>query len=207
MAKILYIEASPRKDRSFSIATAKVFLEAYKANHSTDSITTLDLWSKSLPSFDGYILQSKYAIFHGLEHTPEQKKAWSEVEAIIAHFISFDKYVFSFPMWNFAIPYRLKHYIDILVQPTYTFSYTPQEGYKGLVVGKKACLICSRGGSYPEGTEFQKYDFQLPYMKLILGFIGITDVHQIIIDGTLFEKREVLLDKAMIEARNAAATF
>ncbi|QDQ41755.1 hypothetical protein [Methylacidiphilum kamchatkense] len=44
-------------------------------------------------------------------------------------------------------------------------------------------------------------------MKLILGFIGITDVHQIIIDGTLFEKREVLLDKAMIEARNAAATF
>ncbi|QDQ41754.1 FMN-dependent NADH-azoreductase [Methylacidiphilum kamchatkense] len=159
MAKILYIEASPRKDRSFSIATAKVFLEAYKANHSTDSITTLDLWSKSLPSFDGYILQSKYAIFHGLEHTPEQKKAWSEVEAIIAHFISFDKYVFSFPMWNFAIPYRLKHYIDILVQPTYTFSYTPQEGYKGLVVGKKACLICSRGGVIQKELNFKNMIF------------------------------------------------
>ncbi|QSR87322.1 NAD(P)H-dependent oxidoreductase [Candidatus Methylacidiphilum infernorum] len=205
MSKILYIEASPRKDRSFSIAAAQAFLQKYKEKHPQDVVELLDLWAKDLPRFDGYVLESKYAIFHGLEHTPEQKRAWKAVEEIIGHFISFDKYIFSLPMWNFGIPYKLKHYIDILVQPTYTFSYSPQEGYKGLVLGKKACLVCARGGTYQD--ELQKLDFQLPYLKLILGFIGISEIHQVIVEGSLFQKREELLFKATQEAQRVAEIF
>lgn len=207
MAKVLYIEASPRKERSFSIAATKAFIQKYKKIHPEDSIELLDLWSKDLLRFDGYILESKYALLHGLEPTPEQKRAWKAVEDLIVHFVSFDKYIFSLPMWNFSIPYPLKHYIDILVQPSYTFSYSPQEGYKGLVLGKRACLICARGGRYPGGTEFQKYDFQLPYLRLILGFIGINDIVTVVVEGSLFEKREELLSKAIQEAQKAAEIF
>ena len=56
---------------------------------------------------------------------------------MIERFKGADKYLFSLPMWNFGIPYKLKHYIDVLVQPTYTFSFSPKEGYKGLVTRKE----------------------------------------------------------------------
>ena len=59
---------------------------------------------------------------------------------IAEHFKSADKYVFSLPMWNFGIPYKLKHFIDVLVQPGLTFSFSPETGYKGLVTGKPAVV-------------------------------------------------------------------
>ena len=74
-------------------------------------------------------------------------KVWKGVERVIEAFKSADKYVFSVPMWNFGIPWRLKQYIDILVQPGSTFRYD-EEGYRGLVTGKRAFLAYARGGEY-----------------------------------------------------------
>lgn len=210
MARLLYIEASPRKDRAASIKVARTFIDEYKRTHSGDVVDILDLWKTELPAFDGEVINAKYAILHGEKHTEEQKKAWQAVEDVIGNFKSADKYVISLPMWNFGIPYKLKHFIDVLVQPGYTFSYSPAEGYKGLITDKPVVLIYARGGAYKPDTEAVKMDFQKSYMEHILGFIGFTDIKSIIIEPTLMvtpEEKTKLIEAAIEEAKKIAPVF
>lgn len=209
MSRLLYIESSPRKKRSASIDVAHTFLNDYQETHPTDDVTTLDLWSHDIPPFDGDIIDSKYAILHNQAHTEAQRKAWRAVEQTIAEFKNADKYVFSLPMWNFGIPYKLKHYIDVIVQPGYTFTYSPAEGYKGLVTNKPALLICARGGAYGPGTGGESLDLQLGYMETILKFIGFTNIQSILIEPTLSapEVKEGAIQKAKEQAAKLAANF
>jgi|SRR5579871_2772301 len=185
MSTLLHIEASPRGDRSDSITVAKHFVETYRAAHPGDKVETLDLWHAGLPEFDGPILDAKYAVLHGQKHTPEQLQAWQKVIQIADHFKASDKYVISLPMWNFGIPYKLKQFIDVFVQPGVAFSYSPETGYKGLVTGKPVVVIYARGGAYGPGTGMEAYDAQSSYMKQILGFIGFTDIKEIFVEPTL----------------------
>ena len=202
MSKILYIQASPRIERSYSIAVADAFVSAYKQANPKDEVVTINLFKKDLPSFDGLAVQAKYAILHGLKHSPEELAAWKKVEEVIAEFKSADKYVMAVPMWNFGIPYRLKQYLDIIVQPTYTFSFSPQEGYKGLVKGKPVFVSYSRGGAYPKGSAEEAFDLQTKYFQLALGFIGFTDIRTLVVEPTLAgpdvakKKREEAIAKA-----------
>jgi FMN-dependent NADH-azoreductase len=85
-------------------------------------------------------------------------------------------------MYNFAIPAVLKAWIDHIVRAGLTFS-AGADGYKGLVTGKKATIIIASGGAYA-GTASEAYDQQTPYLRTILGFIGITDVTFIQAGGT-----------------------
>jgi len=209
MAKLLYIQASPRGGRSRSIQVADALLAAYRKAHPGDKVVTLDLFKKDLPAFDGAVLDAKYAIMHGQSPTPEQAKAWRAVEAIIAEFVSADKYLLAVPMWNFGIPYRLKQYLDILVQPTYTFSFSPEKGYEGLVKGKPCIIALARGGDY-ENADPNAIDFQKRYMEMILGFIGITDVRSVIVQPTLAGGPDVEKQKtqaAIAEAVKMAKKF
>jgi FMN-dependent NADH-azoreductase len=205
MARLLYIEASPRKKRSASIGIAGTFIDEYRRTHPGDKVETLDLWHLSMPEFDGQVIDSKYAILHGLEHTPEQKRAWRAVEDLISQFTGADKYLFSLPMWNFGIPYKLKHYIDVIVQPGYTFSFSPEEGYKGLVTEKPVAAIYARGGAYGPGTGAESYDLQKPYLEHILGFIGFRNFKTIIVEPTLSTPEEK--DKSMKSATKLAKTI
>ncbi len=185
MNKLLYIQASPRVQRSHSIAVADAFIDEYKQKHPEDEIVKMNLFEVSLPSFDGLTVQAKYTILHGKEHTEQELQAWRNVEAIIEQFKSADKYVLAVPMWNFNIPYRLKQYIDILVQPGYTFSYSQEKGYEGLVLGKKLLAVYARGGEYAAGSETEAFDTQTRYIKLIFGFIGFEDIRSVIVEPTL----------------------
>jgi FMN-dependent NADH-azoreductase len=209
MARLLYIEASPRKERSASIEVARAFIDEYERTHPGDAVETVDLWHTSIPEFDGHVIDSKYAILHGLEHTEEQKRAWRAVEDLISEFTGADKYVFSLPMWNFGIPYKLKHYIDVIVQPGYTFSYSPEKGYEGLVTGKPIVSIYASGGAYGPGTGAESYDLQKAYLELILGFIGFSDFQKITIESTLGpqEEKEKNMAAALEQAKTMAANF
>jgi FMN-dependent NADH-azoreductase len=209
MAKLLYIQASPQDGRSHSIQVADAFLAAYRKAHPGDEVVTLDLFRKDLPAFDGPALDAKYAIMHGENPTAEQTKAWKVVEAIIAEFISADKYLLAVPMWNFGIPYRLKHYLDILIQPGYTFSFSPKQGYDGLVKGKPVMIAFARGGDYHDADP-NAVDFQKRYLEVVLGFIGITDVRSVMVEPTLAGGPEVAKQKteaAIAEAKRLAKTF
>lgn len=207
MATLLHIQASPRGDRSASIAVAKHFIETYQAANSGDRLTTLDLWEAALPEFDGDTINAKYAVLNGQEQTPEQAAAWDAVVKIADQFKSADKILLSLPMWNFSIPYRLKHYIDLLVQPGLTFSFTPEEGYKGLVTGKPLAVIHARGGAYGPGSGAEGYDQQSAYIKQIFGFIGFTDIREILVEPTLSPTKDKTVEAAKLFAAKLAAEF
>ena len=210
MSTLLYIQSSPRGQRSKSITVADAFVETYKQKHPDDKIVTLDIFKEKLPAFDGLTVQAKYTILHGQKHSKEELQAWKKVEKIIERFKSADKYVLAVPMWNFGIPYRLKQYIDILVQPGYTFGYSPETGYKGLVTGKPLLAVYARGGEYPAGNPAEALDMQTKYLQLILGFIGFTNIRSVIVEPTLqgsAEAIEARVQKAIDAARKIAEDF
>jgi FMN-dependent NADH-azoreductase len=188
---------------------ADAFVSAYKEANPKDQVVIMNLFKNDLPAFDGLTVQAKYTILHGLRHSPEELVAWKKVEEIIAEFKSASKYVMAVPMWNFGIPYRLKQYLDIIVQPTYTFSFSPKEGYKGLVLGKPIFVSYSRGGAYEKGSAAEAFDLQTKYLQLILGFIGFTDIRPLVVEPTLAgpdvakQKRE----EAIAKAKEMAKTF
>ena len=185
MRRLLYIQSSPRGERSVSTAVADAFVSAYRNAHPADEIKALNLFRADLPHFDGFALDAKYAVLSGQRPSREEAAAWARVAALAQEFASFDAYVIAAPMWNFSIPYRLKHYLDLLVQPTLTFSFTPEAGYRGLVTGKPVFLALARGGEYPAGSPAEAWDFQLKYLKTILGFIGFTDIRVAVAESTL----------------------
>ncbi len=203
MAKLLYIESSPRKDRSASIEIAKEFLRVYEKTNPDDEIEILDLWSAPLPEFDGDTINAKYRILHGQEHTPGEADAWGAVVKIFEQFNAAQKYLFSVPMWNFGIPYKLKHYIDVLTQPGLTFSYSPESGYSGLVTAKPAAVVYARGGEYSSDENVKSFDFQKTYLEMWLGFIGFTDIRSIVIEPTLADPETV--DRVRASAKELAA--
>jgi FMN-dependent NADH-azoreductase len=204
MSKVLHIESSPRGDRSASITVAQAFVEAYQSAHPHDEVETLDLWHASIPEFDGPTIQGKYAIMHQQAFTPEQDTAWKAVVKLADHFKSADKYIISLPMWNFGIPYKLKHYIDVLAQPGLTFSVS-DKGYQGLVTGKPLVLIYARGGAYGPGSGAEGYDAQSSYMKQITGFLGFTNVKEIFVEPTM--QKTDAVEKGKQHATELAGKF
>ncbi len=209
MARVLHISASPRGDRSKSFQVAQTFLEGYRSRTPDDEIAHLDLFATELPPFDGLVLQAKYNILHGQQSTEAEREAWRAVESVVEEFTSADKYVFSLPMWNFGIPYKLKHYFDVLVQPGYTFSFDPENGYSGLVTGKPIVAIYARGGEYAS-AEAAHLDLQKPSVDTILGFIGLTDVRSVVIEPTLAggpDLADERLQQAIAQAKELAKSF
>lgn len=209
MAKLIYIKTSPRKDRSHSSRVAQQFIESYRAAHPQDTVEELDLWHMDLPPFDGDTIDAKYAMMHQKSQTPGQQEAWKRVTAMFQQFAAADKYLFSVPMWNFGIPYRLKHYIDILTQPGLAFKVSPEGSYTGLVSGKPAVLVCSSGGGYRVGSGGESYDMQKPYLKLWLQFIGFKDIREIVVDGTLGDptKGKQVEEASLKESKEMAKVF
>lgn len=207
MAKLLYIESSPRKERSKSIRISNAFLDTYRSQNPGDEVVEIDLWKRSLPEFDGFTIDARYQITNGKDFDADQKKAWEEVVAVCEEFKSADKYVVSVPMWNFGVPYKLKHYIDVIAQPGQTFSFDPDAGYDGLVKGKPAVAIYARGGAY--GGDASGMDHQKPYVEQMLQFFGFQDVQSIVIEPTLGDPEEVAKTeaKAIDSAKDLAAQF
>jgi len=210
MVKLLHIKATPRGDESRTVRIANAFLQAYRGANPADATETLDLFSDGIPEFDALAVAGKYALMHGEQASAEAVARWQVVVDTVDHFKSFDKYLLTCPMWNFAIPYKLKQYIDVLVQPTLTFSFDPEAGFSGLVGDKPVQLIASRGGDYAEGTGLEQLDSQLPYLKLILGFMGLTDVRIITaqpLDMTTPDHSQQVLAEAIAQAAQAGAQF
>jgi len=210
MGKLLYIQASPMAELSYSIAVADAFVDEYRRLHPGDAVATLNVCDADLPAFGAATARGKYAIMHGRPHTAAERAAWEAVEKVIADFKSADKYVLAVPMWNFGIPYRLKQYFDLIVQPTYTFSFDPATGYTGQVTGRPAFVAYARGGEYPEGSPAAGMDHQKPYVDMILRFMGITDIRSVVIEPTLMAGPDVAAAKrkeAVEQARKMARKF
>ena len=145
MANLLYVESSPRKQRSASIEVAHAFLDAYRDSHAGHTIETIDVWNLTLPEFDGAALEAKYAGIEGRERNDEQKKVWKTIQSLARPFREADTILISAPMWNWGIPYKLKHLIDVVSQKDILFSFD-ERGLLGMLTGKKAARLTTHSG-------------------------------------------------------------
>ena len=138
-------------------------------------------------------------------HTPEQQAAIAVSNELVDELFAADELLIGAPMYNFGVPASLKAWIDQVVRVGRTFAYP---SYQGLVTGKRATVVTVRGGAgYGPGEAMAHLDAEVPYLKQILGFIGITDVAVVYADNTTGadEMREGSLAKARGEIEKLAA--
>ena len=175
MKKLLHVVATPRAEESRTLKVTEAFLEEFTKTHVGCQVDTFNVCTEPLPELTVRLLDGKYVLLGGKDLTGALRDSWKPIRAHIQRFREADGYLLSTPMWNFSIPYYLKHYIDVIVQPKYLFQYT-ESGPEGLVKGKKMVVITSRGGDYGLESAFNLYDLQEPYLKTVFGFVGITDI-------------------------------
>jgi FMN-dependent NADH-azoreductase len=194
MARLVHIECSPRKQRSASLQVARSFIARYQEHHPDTEIVTLDLWAMALPEFDQHAMDAKYAGLAGTALTPTQQAAWSTLRALAEPLHRADLLVLSVPLWNFSIPYKLKHFIDLVSQKDLLFGFDPERGLYGLLHNKKAVVVYARGLDFSSqsSTPAQYFDFQEPYVAAWLQFIGISDSHAVIIEKTILGEAQDL---------------
>ncbi len=183
MPHLLKLDVSPRGDQSVSRRLGQQFLADWQKNHTGAQVTTRDLATNNLPYVDLPWIAGAYSAPE--QHTPEQKSALKVSNDLIAELMAADHLLITTPMYNFAIPAVLKAWIDHIIRVNITFAMTPEGGYKGLIEGKKATVITASSGNYAPGTPAESYDQEIPYLRLVLGFIGITDVTFIRGSGTM----------------------
>ena len=208
MAKLLYVETSPRKQRSASTEVARAFLDAYRRAHPADSVQEIDVWKLDLPEFDEAAFEAKYAGIEGRERTPAQQAVWNRFVALAQPFRDADKIVLSVPMWNWGIPYKLKHLIDVISMKDVLFTFD-ERGLLGLLGGKKALLVLAKGVDYSAGSVSAPWDQQTPYLKVWLNSIGITDITLLPVEKSLYgpEVDRNSRDAATASGRALAASF
>jgi FMN-dependent NADH-azoreductase len=174
---MLHISASPRGKHSESIAIAETLLAAYRECHPDDTVDTFDLWDGTLPEFGPSAASAKMSALAGRQLEGDEAAAWRGARTTFERFNSYDKYVFSVPMWNHSIPYILKQFIDVVSQNGMLFSIDPDRGYTGLLAGKKAAVIYTTAVyDVSSGPAFGQ-DFQSNYFEYWLRFqAGIADI-------------------------------
>jgi FMN-dependent NADH-azoreductase len=184
MNRLLYIGASPRKERSRSAMVADRFLARLKERYPALSVERLDVFDIDLPAFDQDAVAGRYHLLAGNAVDPEQADAWLDLKKWTDQFLSFDSYLIATPMWNFGIPYRLKQYIDIMTQPGLTFRNDSDGNVEGLAQGRRAIIVAASAMPFGSLPEIDGLDFQLAYLKAWLGFIGVTDIGAVRVAGT-----------------------
>jgi FMN-dependent NADH-azoreductase len=179
MSQVLLVTSSPRGAASHSTRIAQSLADKLVAGDPDAEIITRDLSKETLPHIGEDFVAGLFAPSDRL--TAAQSAAIALSDRLIAEWFAADVIVLASSMINFGVSSTLKTYIDYLVRKGVTFSYT-EKGPEGLVKGKKAFIVQASGGIYSEGP-MKAIDFQEPYLKHILGFIGITDVEIIHIEG------------------------
>ncbi len=173
MPTLLHIDVSPRGDYSVSRQLSAAFANEWKARNPDGRVVRRDLAEAALPYVDLPWIQGAYAAPD--THSPESKKALAVSDELIGELLEANDVVIATPMYNFAIPARLKSWIDHVVRVGKTVDRDGAQ-FKGLAGGRKVTVIVASGGNYAEGSPAAGYNFETPYLKAILGFIGITDV-------------------------------
>jgi FMN-dependent NADH-azoreductase len=180
MSQILLITSSPRVESHSTRVGQK--LAQKLASRSGSGLTVRDLTRQPLPHIDDSFAVARNTPADHL--TSAQKSALSLSDKLLAELFAADTLIVAAGMINFGIPSSLKAYIDYVVRPGVTFRYG-NNGPEGLIKGKKAYLVVARGGIYSQGP-MQALNFQDTYLKTAFGFIGITDVEVIAVEGIAF---------------------
>lgn len=203
--KLLHIIASPRGNKSKTLHVAHEFLHSLQGTSPDLEVETLDLFRVQLPEVLAETVDAKYTLMSGGTLDESVQERWEEITAYSRAFLAFDAYLISCPMWNFTVPYRLKHYIDIIMQAGILFRFS-EKGVEGLATNKRMFCITARGSDYSPDGHLHAFDFQEPYLRSIFGMAGIYDISFIHAQPMDFtpELAHFQLHKAKDEARSIA---
>jgi len=163
------------------VLVAQNALDELRARSPGARVTVRDLAREPLPHIgDDFVAATRSP--NGPQ-TDEQHALLARSDALVDELLAADLIVIAAPMINFTIPTNLKAWIDFVARAGRTFRYS-EKGPEGLVTGKQVIVVAARGGVYSgAGTAL---DFQLPYLKSVLGFLGMTDVEVLEVEGTAY---------------------
>lgn len=180
MKTLLRIDCSARTTGSHSRDLADHYEQKWRTTYPEGTVLYRDLTESKLPHIQNNTITGFYALPG--EMTDEQIKATALSDELIAELKQVDEVLISSPLYNLNVPSSLKAYIDQVTRIGHTFNIN-ENGYYGLLENKKATVITVKGGSY-KGTPMEQYDFQEPYLKVILGHIGIAVDNLFSLEGT-----------------------
>lgn len=170
---ILHIDASARFEGSVSRALSQSLVETLSSPET--SVIQRDIGAAPLPIITGDWV--------GANFTPDDQRSDAQKETLalsddlIAELEAADTIVFGVPIYNFGVPATFKAWVDLVARARKTFKYS-ESGPVGLLEGKSACVVIASGGT-ESGSEI---DFATPYVRHVLGFLGIHDVTVIAAD-------------------------
>lgn len=169
MSRVLVIESSARQQGSVSRQLTAEFIAHWRAAHPADSVQVRDLAVEQVPHLDADLLGGWMK--PAAEQSEAERAALQRSNRLTEELLAADVLVLAAPMYNFAIPSTLKSWLDHVLRAGVTFKYT-ETGPQGLLSGKRAFVLTSRGGVYAGGP----LDHQEPYLRQALAFVGIHDV-------------------------------
>lgn len=179
MKNILFIESSPRGDASYSNQAARSLVKELQSRRPGVNVVIRDLAGNPPPHVGPDFLIATQIPPAG--RTPEQAGALALSDTFIDELLASDTVVIATPMLNFAPASALKAWIDHIVRAGRTFSYS-SAGPQGLLGGRRAILVLASGGVYSNGPA-KAFDFIEPYLRAVLGFVGITEVDVVRVEG------------------------
>ena len=182
MSTLLHLDASPRGDYSVSRQLSTAAVKAWKTKNPTGTVVERDLAKTELTFVDMEWIVGAFSAPD--QHTDGNKRALAISDELVAEVLAADEIVIGTPMYNFAIPAVLKAWIDHVVRAGKTFQYTAN-GVDGLAKGRKIVVAVASGGAYDEASGMAAYNYEIPYLRHILGFIGISDVTFVQAGGTM----------------------
>ncbi|MBK9116763.1 MAG: FMN-dependent NADH-azoreductase [Betaproteobacteria bacterium] len=173
---ILQVNSSARRENSHSTRLATRLVARLREVDPEATLTVRDLAVAPHPVLDEDALGALFT--PAGQRTPEQAARVALDDALIAEIQAADVVVLGVPMYNFGVPAQLKNWIDAIARAQVTFRYTAS-GPEGLLQGKKAYVALTRGGKYRNTPA----DTQVPYLRTVLAFLGMTDVHFVYAEG------------------------
>jgi FMN-dependent NADH-azoreductase len=179
MTSILLVTSSPRGAASHSTRVATELAQKLQAKTPGAKIVTRDLATAPLPHIDADYASGIYTPVES--RSIQQQNVVGVSDAVVDELFAADAVVIATGMINFNISSTLKAWIDHIARAGRTFSYGA-EGPKGLVTGKKVYIVLASGGVYSDGPA-AAFDHATPYLKTALGFLGMTNVEIIRIEG------------------------
>ena len=193
MANVLVIKSSILGDYSQSNGLIDHLVDSLD----TSSIIERDLAATPVPVLDGEIAGG---LRGGDNLTQKQQDALNLSNQLIDEIHASDTLVIGAPMYNFSIPTQLKNWFDLIARAGVTFSYT-ENGPVGMLTGKKVIIVTTRGGMHKDGAT----DTMVPYLKTILGFVGMTDVQ--VVYGEALNMGEEMASKGLESAKAEIASL
>lgn len=201
---LLHIDSSPRSTSVTSKLSA-AFATEWKKRNPRGTVIHHNTTLEKLPFVDELTVGAFFT--PEAELTAEHKHQLQLSDQLVDELIAADVVALGIPMWNLGVPASFKAWVDLIVRAGRTFNFTAKGVVSLLPPGKKVYVFTARGGAYAEGTPSKAFDQQEPYLRMLFGFLGVTNLTFIHADNQSREPEVAAAGMAKAECALAALPF